>query len=47
MRNAISAATTSGLITIIQGADTVLKEGEQVYIIFSDKRTRIIPMNKN
>ena len=45
MRNAISSATTSGLITIIQGTDNVLKEGQKVYVIFSDKRTRIIPCN--
>lgn len=45
MRNAISSATTSGLITIIQGTGNVLKEGQKVYVIFSDKRTRIIPCN--
>lgn len=43
MRNAISSATTSGLVTVVQGTDIVLQEGQKVYVIFSDKRTRIIP----
>lgn len=43
MRNAISSATTSGLVTIVQSNDNPLVEGQSVYVIFSDKRTRIIP----
>lgn len=43
MRNVISSAVTSGLITVVQGTDIVLREGQKVYVIFSDKRTRIIP----
>lgn len=43
MRDAISAATTSGLVTIIQGKDIIFNDGQEVYIIFSPKRTRIIP----
>lgn len=43
MRNAISSATTSGLITIVQGVDNPIGEGQKVYVIFSDKRTRVIP----
>jgi outer membrane lipoprotein SlyB len=43
MRDAISAATTNGLITIVQGAENPLSEGQGVYVIFSDKRTRVIP----
>jgi outer membrane lipoprotein SlyB len=42
MRNAISTATTNGLITVIQGNDVVLKEGQKIYAIFSEKRTRLI-----
>ncbi len=42
MRKAISAATTDGLITVIQGNDVVLSKGEDVYVIISDKRTRVI-----
>lgn len=42
MRNAISAATTSGVITIVQGADTLLNVGQKVYVIFSDDRVRVI-----
>lgn len=42
MRSAISAATTNGLVTVIQGNDVVLANGQPVYIIFSDKRTRVI-----
>ncbi|MDA0967685.1 MAG: hypothetical protein O2970_12140, partial [Proteobacteria bacterium] len=45
MRNAISAATTNGLITIVQGVENPLSEGQQVYVIFSGKRTRVIPKN--
>lgn len=42
MRSAISAATTNGLVTIVQGNDVVLSAGQKVYAIFSDKRTRLI-----
>jgi outer membrane lipoprotein SlyB len=45
MRNAISSATTSGVVTIVQGADTVLSVGQKVYIIFSDDRTRVVAAN--
>jgi outer membrane lipoprotein SlyB len=43
MRNAISSATTSGLVTIVQGTEAPVAAGSKVYVIFSDKRTRIIP----
>jgi outer membrane lipoprotein SlyB len=43
MRAAISSATTSGLITVVQGDDAVIAQGSPVYVIFSDKRTRVIP----
>ena len=42
MRNAISTARASGLVTIVQGADHVLKEGQKVYVIYSENRTRVI-----
>jgi outer membrane lipoprotein SlyB len=42
MRRAISSAVTNGLVTIIQGQDTLLDKGQEVYVIFSDKRARII-----
>lgn len=42
MRSVISAATTNGLVTIIQGNDTTLTEGQPVYAIFSEKRVRVI-----
>jgi outer membrane lipoprotein SlyB len=42
MRAAISSATTSGLITVVQGNDVKISEGTPVYVIFSDKRTRVI-----
>lgn len=45
MRAAISSATTSGLVTIVQGKDKLLPVGSKVYVIFSDNRTRIIPVN--
>jgi outer membrane lipoprotein SlyB len=42
MRAAISAATTSGLITVVQGDDVILVKNAPVYVIFSDKRVRVI-----
>lgn len=42
MRSAISSATTSGLITVVQSIKDPLNEGQKVYVIFSDKRTRVI-----
>ncbi len=44
MRNAISSATTSGVITVIQGTNEVMQKGQHVYVIFSDDRTRVIPV---
>ena len=43
MRNAISSATTSGVITVVQGANEVMQKGQHVFVIFSDDRTRVIP----
>ena len=43
MRSAISAATTSGVITVVQAADNPIAAGQKVYVIFSDNRTRVIP----
>ncbi len=43
MRQAISSATTSGLVTIVQGKADPLAKGQKVYVIFSDKRVRVIP----
>ncbi|KJW02214.1 surface antigen family domain protein [Rickettsia endosymbiont of Ixodes pacificus] len=45
MRNVISAAFTSGLITVVQGTDVNIRNGQKVYVIFSEKRTRIIQAN--
>ncbi|MEQ9116011.1 MAG: glycine zipper 2TM domain-containing protein [Rickettsiales bacterium] len=42
MRDAISSATTSGMVTVIQGRDVKLQKGQKVYVIFSDKRARVI-----
>ena len=42
MRDAISSATTSGMVTVIQGKDVKLQKGQKVYVIFSDKRARVI-----
>jgi outer membrane lipoprotein SlyB len=46
MRAAISSATTSGLITVLQGKDVVIPAKTKVYVIFSDSRVRIVPMNE-
>lgn len=43
VRRVISSAKTNGLITVVQGKDVVLSKGQKVYVIFSDKRTRVIP----
>ena len=45
MSKAISSAKASGFITVVQSAKDPLKEGQHVYVIVSDKRTRIIPHN--
>ncbi|MFN7039108.1 MAG: hypothetical protein ACK4OM_06060 [Alphaproteobacteria bacterium] len=45
MRDAISVASTSGLITVIQGKDNLLSEGQDIYVIFSPKYTRVIKKN--
>jgi hypothetical protein len=42
MRNAIASATTTGLVTIVQSKDIIFKEGDNSYIVFSPKRTRIM-----
>ena len=42
MRNFLAAASNGGLITVVQGADNILNEGQKVYVIFSDNRTRVI-----
>jgi outer membrane lipoprotein SlyB len=46
MRNAISSATTSGVITVVQGSDNPIAVGQTVYVIYSDNRTRVISANK-
>ncbi len=46
MRNVLSTAKTSGLVTVVQsGKEAALREGQRVYVIFSDNRTRVIPAN--
>lgn len=43
MRNAISTATTSGLIAVVQSKDPLLPEGQKVYVIFSNTGARVTP----
>jgi outer membrane lipoprotein SlyB len=44
LRNIISAArVNSGLLTIVQSAENPLGNGQKVYVVFSDNRTRVIP----
>ena len=43
IRAAISWATTSGLITVLQGKDVRLGPNTKAYVIFSDLRVRVIP----
>lgn len=45
MRNAISSATTSGIVTVVQGTDNPIAVGQNVYVIYSDNRTRVISAN--
>lgn len=46
MRNAVSSARTSGILTIVQGQDNPLEEGQEVYVILSPNRARVIAKNK-
>ncbi len=43
MKDAVSTAVTSGLVTVVQGGNKAYTEGQSVYVIFSGKRTRVIP----
>lgn len=48
LRNAIAAARSTGFITIVQAKDghaknPVMNEGDDVLVILSEKRTRLIP----
>jgi outer membrane lipoprotein SlyB len=45
MRNAISSARTSGIMTIVQSTKDPIAEGSDVYVIISDKRARVIAKN--
>jgi len=42
MRNAVSTARVGGLITVVQGTDVILREGQKVYVTYSENRTRVI-----
>lgn len=45
MRNVVATAKVNGLVTVVQGADNALSIGQNVYVIFSENRTRVIPRN--
>lgn len=45
MRNVVATAKLNGLVTVVQGADSVLGVGQKVYVIYSENRTRVIPAN--
>lgn len=45
MRSAISSATTSGVITVVQSAENAVSVGQNVYVIYSADRARVIPAN--
>jgi outer membrane lipoprotein SlyB len=45
MRNVIATAKLNGLVTVVQGADNPIAQGQKVYVIFSENRTRVIPAN--
>lgn len=45
MRNVIATAKVNGLVTVVQGADNVLHQGQKVFVIYSENRTRVIPAN--
>lgn len=44
-RSAVSSAVTSGLVTVVQAKDSPLVAGQQVYVIYSGDRTRVISAN--
>jgi outer membrane lipoprotein SlyB len=43
IRNAVSTARAGGLVTVVQGADNALGQGQRVYVIYSENRTRVVP----
>lgn len=43
VRNTISSAVTSGLITVVQSDKAPFAQGQKVFIVFSNNRTRVIP----
>lgn len=45
MRDVIATAKTNGLITVVQGGDTRIAEGRNVYVIYSDNRVRVTAVN--
>lgn len=45
MRNVVATAKLNGLVTVVQQDKESLKEGQKVYVIFSENRTRVIPAN--
>ena len=42
MRNVIATAKANGLITVVQSRDNLIPKSTNVYVIFSEKRTRVI-----
>lgn len=50
LKNALSAVRATGIITVLQGQEgnkknPIINEGQEVLVIISEKRTRIIPTN--
>lgn len=45
MRNVIATAKVNGMITVVQSGENALQKGMDVFVIFSEKRTRVIPVS--
>ncbi len=41
----VNAATTSGLVTVVQGKDIIHKKGDDVFVIFANNRVKVAPQN--
>ena len=45
MRNTIATAKINGLVTVVQQDEAPLGKGQNVYVIYSENRTRVISAN--
>ena len=46
VKNSVDADMNTELVSIVQGKDIVIPVGQKVYVIYSDDRPRIVPVEK-